>query len=286
MVNPDDTRVIDTNALVESKLREISVKMDMETNLDGGFTDGFTQGINAVKVAELVGEEPLYEDTLMESGEASETTSSEAEDLLAQAAEQIRIMKEEALAQIEQERQKAVESGMAEGRQKGFIEGKKEGLEKGRVEAIASMNDEREKMLLETSVKMAALENEYNQRLDELEPVLVDTITSIYEHIIGVSFKSQRDVVTYLIGNTMRNLEGDTGFLVHVSKDDYPFVSMQKKEIVKGTSILVDAVDIIEDATLKKNECTIETGNGVFDCSLGTQLEALNEELRLLSFQK
>ena len=28
----------------------------------------------------------------------------------------------------------------------------------------------------------------------------------------------------------------------------------------------------------------IETGSGVFDCSLGTQLEALNEELRLLSY--
>ena len=40
-----------------------------------------------------------------------------------------------------------------------------------------------------------------------------------------------------------------------------------------------------EDATLEKNECMIETGNGVFDCSLGTQLEALNEELRLLSYE-
>ena len=43
--------------------------------------------------------------------------------------------------------------------------------------------------------------------------------------------------------------------------------------------------DILEDATLGRSECMIETGNGVFDCGLGTQLEALNEELRLLSYE-
>ena len=59
---------------------------------------------------------------------------------------------------------------------------------------------------------------------------------------------------------------------------------MQKKELVKGTGISIDDIDILEDATLGRSECMIETGNGVFDCGLGTQLEALNEELRLLSY--
>ena len=47
----------------------------------------------------------------------------------------------------------------------------------------------------------------------------------------------------------------------------------------------IENVELLEDVTLGKNECMIETGNGVFDCSLGTQLEALNEELRLLSYE-
>ena len=89
----------------------------------------------------------------------------------------------------------------------------------------------------------------------------------------------------HLLANAMRNLEGGNGYLIHVSKDDYPFVSMQKKELVKGTSINPEDMDIIEDATLDRSECMIETGNGVFDCSLGTQLEALHEELRLLAYE-
>ena len=60
---------------------------------------------------------------------------------------------------------------------------------------------------------------------------------------------------------------------------------MKKKELIRGTNIAIENVELLEDVTLGKNECMIETGNGVFDCSLGTQLEALNEELRLLSYE-
>lgn len=137
----------------------------------------------------------------------------------------------------------------------------------------------------EYEAKAAQLEEEYSSKVKELEPKFIDTLTDIYEHIFQISLKNSRELVVHLLANTMRNLEGGNGYLIHVSKDDYPFVSMQKKELVKGTSIDPEDMDIIEDATLDRSECMIETGNGVFDCSLGTQLEALNEELRLLAYE-
>ena len=115
--------------------------------------------------------------------------------------------------------------------------------------------------------------------------MFIDTLTGIYEHIFHVSLKNSRELIVYLIQNTMRNIESGSTYLIHVSKEDYPFASMQKKELIKGTNIAIENVELLEDVTLNKNECMIETGNGVFDCSLGTQLEALNEELRLLSYE-
>ena len=110
-------------------------------------------------------------------------------------------------------------------------------------------------------------------------------MTGIYEHIFRVSLKGSRELIVYLIQNTMKNIEGNNSYLIHVSRDDYPFASMQKRELLKGTNISADSVEIIEDVTLNRNECMIETGNGVFDCSLGTQLELLREQLRLLSYE-
>ena len=56
-VNPTETRVIDTNAMVENKLKELSQKLAEQTRADDEFTDGFMQGIDARQVAELVGED-------------------------------------------------------------------------------------------------------------------------------------------------------------------------------------------------------------------------------------
>lgn len=45
-------------------------------------------------------------------------------------------------------------------------------------------------------------------------------------------------------------------------------------------------VEIIEDMTLAKNECMIETDSGIYDCGLGTQLEELRKKLMLLAWKK
>ena len=46
---------------------------------------------------------------------------------------------------------------------------------------------------------------------------------------------------------------------------------------VSGISA-ADSTEIVEDMTLKPNECFIETGGGIFDCSLETQLSGLKRE--------
>lgn len=279
-MNPNDARVIDTNALAESKLRELAKKLAAETSENAEFTDGFSQGIDAVQVAELVGD-AITEGEMEEPEEASLAQ----EELLEQARAEIEEMKQQAKAEMEAARKKALEEGKQQGYQAGLEQGKKEGFQQGHQEGLNSVKTEREKMLQEIAVKMEQIEQEYQKKMLTLEPKLMNTLTQIYEHIFQVSLKNSKDLVVHLISNTLRNAEGGGGYLVHVSKEDYPFVSMQKKELIKGTNIQPETVDIIEDATLSKSECMIETENGVFDCSLGTQLEALNEELCLLSYE-
>lgn len=280
-MNPQETRVIDTNAMVESKLKELSEKLAAQTNGDEEFADGFMQGIDAMQVVELVGEEGQIIGAQQPEAPAEPTQ----EELFMQAQEEIEAMKQQAQAEIEEAKRQAAEEGRKQGYTEGLEQGVKEGYVKGHQEGVNSVEEQRTALEQEYEERAAALEEEYAQKVKELEPQFIDTLTDIYEHIFKISLKNSRELVVHLIANTMRNIEGGSGFLIHVSREDYPFVSMQKKELVKGTSIDPDDMDIIEDATLDSNECMVETGNGVFDCSLGTQLEALNEEIRLLAYQ-
>ena len=86
-----------------------------------------------------------------------------------------------------------------------------------------------------------------------------------------------------MIESTLRKVDSSRTFIVHVSKDDYPYVSMQKNHLVETAIGGQGVLDIIEDITLRKNECMIETDGGIFDCGVGTQLEELTRKLKLLS---
>lgn len=294
IVNPSDTKIIDSNALAEQKLKEMSAKLAKEYGEEPEFMEGFMSGLNAVKVSELIKDENINIIGGVDSDEPEADTpiqeqsgavSKQAEELIAEAQSQIETMKKEALIEIDQAREQAYEDAKAEGYQAGLEQGRSEGFEQGHKDGLESVSEERERVFAEAAQKIAMVEKEYQQKLDELEPRFIDTLTRIYEHIFHVSFKNSRELIVYLIQNTMRNIEGSDNYLIHVSKEDYPFASMQKRELIKNTNISVDDIEIIEDSTMGKNECMIETGNGVFDCSLGTQLEALNEQLRLLSYQ-
>ena len=293
-VDPANTRIIDTNARAEARLREMAVELARECGEEPEFADGFTQGISAVEVSQLIreGEENFIgENQGVGAEEAFEDNSFPPqsypmqEELIADAQAQIEQMREEALAEIEQMKAQALEEARSQGYQEGFEQGQNDGFAQGHQDGLNSMAEQREQVQIEAEQKMAAIEEEYQQKIKELEPVFIDTLTGIYEHIFHVNLKNSRELIVYLIQNTMRNIETGSTYLIHVSKEDYPFASMQKKELIKGTNIAIENVELLEDVTLGKNECMIETGNGVFDCSLGTQLEALNEELRLLSYE-
>ena len=133
---------------------------------------------------------------------------------------------------------------------------------------------------------MRELEEAYDRQIEVLEPQFVDTITGIYEHIFHVELSSYREILTSLISDTLHKLEGTRSFIIHVSKDDYAYVNMQKRQVLSGAVSESTSVDVVEDLTLEKNECMIETENGIFDCGLGTQLSELKARLALLAWAK
>ena len=269
----DDTRVINTNELVAKRIRELSVKMQKEEG------PGFVSGLPADKVDALVANpdeetaETEASGNVIKAGEdiqkIKEDAEAEAQKILEDAKAQAEKMIEDARSRAEAERAEVLEQARRQGQSQAQEEAKR-------------AEEAREAQYRE---KAAGLEAEYQKLLDEMEPKFVDTITGIYEHIFHVDLHSYREVLCYLIETTMRKTEDSRSFLIHVSKEDYPYVSMQKKQIMTGAASPNASVEIVEDVTLGKGECLIETEGGIFDCGLGTQLSQLRQKLKLLSYE-
>ncbi|MBQ6048705.1 MAG: hypothetical protein IJL40_05170, partial [Oscillospiraceae bacterium] len=174
---------------------------------------------------------------------------------------------EKANAEAEQVLEDAKAQGEALGNEKGYAEGLERAAEVER----------------QAQEKADALDRQYEEKIAELEPLFVDKLTAIYSHVFGIDLSGRNDVILYLLKDAIRNVEGTKNYLVHVSKDDYEYVSTNREELTAGLSGSA-VVEIVEDMTLSEGSAFVETDGGIYDCSIGTEMELLAKELKILSY--
>lgn len=261
----EEKRIIDSNELVRQRLEKLA-----EITRASSGEEGFVSGLMPAEIMEAPGDGSNVIKAQDDAKEILEQARAEAQALLAQAREEA----EQICSKAREEAASEKAQVLSQARQQGY----QEGLVKAQAHEGA--------MEQEYLEKAQNLEEAYQQQIDILEPQFVDTITGIYEHIFQIELSSYREILTSLISTVLHKLEGSRSFIIHVSKEDYAYVSMQKKQLLAGAVSENTVVDVVEDLTLGKNDCMIETENGIFDCGLGTQLSELRRQLMLLAWTK
>ncbi len=271
-------RIIESNDLVARKLDSIANSV-ISDNSDE-FTDGIMNETSPVNVANLLRDESenksggdithnISSQKSM-SKESVQIANNMASNIMAKAnSDAERIVRE---AQIEA--QSIKDQAYKQGRALGYDEGINAGKE-ALIEKELLLNKQKEELL-----------EDYRAKIDEIEPALVDVLTDIYEHVFQVDFSDRKEVIYHLAKNTLASMESGKTYTLRLSPDDFNFLTMQKRELVKGSGIPVEALEFIEDKTLTQGNAFIETGGGIFDCSVTTHLENLRKTLQVLSFQK
>lgn len=176
-------------------------------------------------------------------------------------------MIEQAQITVDQITEEARENGRTQGYAEGF--------------AKAEQYLEEQKKLMEQ--RREELEKEYLEKIRKIEPDLVAVITDLYQTIFDVDFMKYMKLIPNAIEKTLKRADGIKNCMIHVSKEDYPYVNMNKKQLIaaaKGEN----QIEVVEDLTLKQNECLIETEGGIYDCSIGTQLAELEKQLKIMSY--
>ncbi len=276
VVQEREVRIINSNEIVAKKLENIAQYVHEEGTTDLG--NVFSEGIEATEVAVLLNDGDAQESDFetpvsgLEKGSKADMQiiSKNASDIIQKANEEA----EQIIADARIEAMAIKNEASKAGNEQGYAEGLKKGMDE-----VARKSAELDKMKQE-------LESDYRNVVEELEPRLVDVITDVYEHVLGITMSEHREMVIHLVNSTLFQMEGVKKFLLHVSKDDYPYLSMQKKELVAGTGIAAENVEVVEDFSMKKGQCIIETDGAIFDCGFQTQMEELRKQFKLLSYEQ
>ncbi len=259
---------INSNTFVEKRLEELRSKIVEEP--PEVIEEGFSEGLDPLQVERLVAA-PEDDPSVIKAGGAMSREEIDAE--LKRARQEADAILEAARKEAEQIRGAARD----EGREEGYRDGRREAEEECR-------RQYREKEL-ECEARAAAAEREFNKRSEELEPLLVEKISGIFERVTGARLENDRETVMYLLNRALTGVDSGRNYVVHVSSTDYENVRAQKEQVAKGTGILPESFDIVEDSTLSPNSCLIESEGGIWDCSLGTQLSLLVQQLKILSYE-
>ena len=161
-----------------------------------------------------------------------------------------------------------------------FRSGYSQGLQDGNQKAQEELEVLRQQMDNERKL----MQEEYQQKTEELEPQLVDVIAGVFEKVFHIQFDDKKEILVYLIQNTILGIEGTKDFQVKVGKDDYKFLESHINEIEEQVGQAVN-IELMADGSLKDGQCIIETDSGVFDCGRDVQLENLIKALRSLSLK-
>ena len=267
VINKDE-RVIDYNDLIKKKIQTI-----MESKHNEMDADGFINGLHADVVEELISDDgtadALTEDAAMGEQQAAaslENANAEAERII----EEARLQAEQIIADAN----KNADAAFEEAKQNGYYEGNEKAQEE--------MNIKQAQLEAEFDNKRKELEQEYNNLKESIEPELVEVITDVFRKVTGVVAEDNQEIILHLINDVMHNADGSRDYVIKVSPDDYKFLVNNQGKIYCAMSKEVN-IDIVEDATLERNQCMIETNTGIFNCSLDIELNNLIKNIKLLS---
>ena len=266
-----EARIINSNEIVARRLSKAGIASTEGQESGEGFRvtdfgemDRETAGMIAGESGNIYREEPVYE-------------GPSPEELLAEARQEIEEMRAAAMQEIEVLRREALEEGRKAGYNDGFAQGHGEALQ-GVEEAERKVKEAIQERVRDT------LHREYEEKLQEMEPMVIDELTKIYDHVFEAGLKEQSEIIFHLLDTTLHRIDSGKEFIVRVSQADYEYVSARKEELLVGMPGV--RMDLVEDVTMKRGEGMIETGGGLFDCSIDVELQELRHRIHMLAYQK
>jgi len=248
---PDKTRVINSNDIVEKRLEKMAELKRMEQKTTDG--NGFSVGI--------VGPDTDYVEEIDHTAEAKK----EAEKILAEAHAQAETILNQADQEAENIRENAKNTGYQEGRQ--CLE--------------SELAAQREQLQNEYQRKQETLQDEFREKQKNMEKDLVDVILEVFNKVFHIQFDNKKHILMYLIDDAILNIEGDKKFRIKVANSNVMFLENHEEEILERVGAGIE-IEIVADSSMDGNSCVIETDSGVFDCSLGVQLENLIKDIKSL----
>ncbi len=159
-----------------------------------------------------------------------------------------------------------VVSDAQSGREKGFAEGKAEV----------------ERLVERTQVVLERAQDKRAEILAETEQQIIDLVLLISRKVIKVISENQRNVIISNVIQALRKVKGRGNIIIKVNMADLKLSTEHMKDftaLVEGAK----SIQILEDSSVDRGGCIIETDFGEIDARIASQLAELETKILEMS---
>ena len=157
-----------------------------------------------------------------------------------------------------------------EARKTGFEEGREAGWKDGRTEA--------DRVIERLHLVLAKAIERRTDILKDSEAQIIHLILQIARKVVKVISENQKNIVINNAMQALQKLKNKSDIVIRVNLADIGLVTEHTKEII-GQVEAVKSVTVMEDTTVDKGGCIIETDFGEIDARISSQLLEIEDRI-------
>jgi flagellar assembly protein FliH len=154
----------------------------------------------------------------------------------------------------------------------------REAREKGRTEGFDEGRAEAERLVDQLhSIINHAIEKR-NEIIEESETQLVNLVLLIARKVVKVISENQKNVVINNVIQSLRKLKSRGEVIIRVNLEDVELTTEHVKDFMRMVEH-VKSITVVEDSSVDRGGCVIETDFGQIDARISSQLHEIEERI-------
>lgn len=159
-----------------------------------------------------------------------------------------------------------------------FDEGRKQGVEDG----FNSGREEVSRLIERCHTILEAVMSRRQEILNETEQQIVDLVLLISRKVVKIMSENQKQVVMGNVLQALKKVKARGNVTIRVNMDDVKITTENISNFIRQVES-VQGITVVEDGTVDKGGCIIETDFGSIDARISSQLAELEAKILELS---
>ncbi len=158
----------------------------------------------------------------------------------------------------------------------------KEGYDKGREDGYNTGKDEVTRLVERTHKILESVMSRREEILSETEQQIVELVILMARKVVKVLSESQKSVVMANVLQALKKVKGRGSVTLRVNLADVKLTSKHVQDFIKQVEN-VQGITVLEDSTVEKGGCIVETDFGAIDARIQSQLSELENKILEIS---